>query len=135
MLRLYNSRGVQSEDDLEFARKMVETLNLILLTAPEFFHLRTRLKELRHHANEVTRAFARWNCGLTVSVAGLGVFLYVVQELVSRPRGCLFAVRLVSGIPTRDCSCEEVVSPVVPSPRRGLPSALVAVILMSRLIF
>jgi vacuole morphology and inheritance protein 14 len=35
------------EEDLKFASIMVETLNTILLTSPELFELRTKLKDLK----------------------------------------------------------------------------------------
>ena len=34
------------EEDLEFAKKMVQTLNTILLTSTELFGLRSQLKKL-----------------------------------------------------------------------------------------
>jgi vacuole morphology and inheritance protein 14 len=46
--RMYRSFGeiLEQEQDLEFAATMVQTLNLILITAPELNEMRTRLKNI-----------------------------------------------------------------------------------------
>lgn len=46
--RMYRSFGeiLEQEEDLEFASTMVQTLNLILITAPELLDMRKRLKNI-----------------------------------------------------------------------------------------
>jgi len=39
---------IETQEDLEFASVMIQTLNIILLTSPEFYQLRINLKNLPH---------------------------------------------------------------------------------------